>query len=81
MSKKEYIIGSREVERFMLYYIHGITGVKLYFSHIGDDGDWFFTNDKYQAEVVDDVDAETVADMVREKFGVELTIEEVGDDE
>ncbi len=81
MSKKEYIVGSGDVERFILYYIPGSIGVKFYFSHIGDDGDWFFTNDKYQAEVVDDAEAETVVDMVREKFGVELTIEEVGDDE
>ena len=80
MSKKEYIIGSGDIEYFILYYIPGSTGVKLYFSHIGDDGDWFFTNDKYQAEVVDNVEAETVADRVREKFGIELTIEEVDDE-
>ena len=81
MGMSEYIIGSGDIEHFMLHYIPGSTGVKLYFSHIGDDGDWFFTNDKYQAEVVDYAEAETLVDRVKEKFGVELTIEEIDDDE
>lgn len=81
MSRKEYIIGSEDIEFFRLYYVTGSNYVKLYVSHIGNGGDWFFTNDKYQSEAYDEVDAGAVVDKAREKFGIELTIEEVDDDE
>lgn len=79
MSNKEYIIGSGDIEFFKLYYVTGSNYVKLYVSHIGDGDDWFFTNDEYQAEAYDEVDAGVVADKAREKFGIELTIEETDD--
>ena len=76
MSEKEYIIGSGDIESFRLYYVTGSNCVKLYVSHIGDGDDWFFTNDKYQAEAYDEVDAGVVVDKASERFGINLTIEE-----
>ena len=81
MSKKEYIIGSGDIESFRLYYVPGSNCVRLYVSHIGNGGDWFFTSDEYQSEAYDEVDAGVVVDKAREKFGIELTIEEIDDDE
>ena len=66
---------------FRLYYVAGSNCVKLYVSHIGNGGDWFFTSDKYQSEAYDEVDAGVVADKASEKFGIELTLEEVDNEE
>ena len=41
----------------------------------------FFTNDKYQSEAYDEVDAGVAIDKASEKFGIELTLEEVDDEE
>lgn len=81
VSKKEYVIGDGDIESFRLYYVTGSNCVKLYVSRIGNGGDWFFTNDKYQSEAYDEVDAGVVADKASEKFGIELTLEEVDDEE
>lgn len=65
---------------FKVYYTAGSTHTKLYVSHIGKDEDWFFTNDEYQAEAFDEVEAGAVVDKASEKFGIELTIEEFDDE-
>ena len=78
---KDYIIGSGDIESFRIYYVTGSNCVKLYVSHIGDGEDWFFTNDKYQAEVYDEVDAGVVVDKASERFGINLTIEETEEDD
>lgn len=76
MSKKEYVIGSGDIKSFRTYYTAGSTNTKFYVSHISDCGHWYFTSDEYEAEVYDKGEAKSVADEAREKFGIELTIEE-----
>lgn len=79
MSKKEYIIGSGDIESFIAYYTAGSMNTKFYVSHISDNGHWYFTDDEYEAEIYDKVEVESVADDAREDFGIELTIEEIDD--
>lgn len=77
MSKKKYVIGSGDIESFRTYYTAGSTNTKFYISHISDCGHWYFASDEYEAEVYDKGEAESVVDEAREKFGIELTIEEI----
>ena len=77
MSKKKYVIGSGDIESFITYYTVGSTNTEFYVSHISDSGHWYFSDDEYEAEVYDKDEAESVVDEAREKFGIELTIEEV----
>lgn len=81
MSKKEYIIGSGDTEYFITYYTAGSMNTKFYVSHISDNGHWYFSDDEYEAEVYDKVEVESVVDEAKEKFGIELTVEEVENSE
>ena len=81
MSKKEYIIGSGDIESFTAYYTTGSMNTKFYVSHISDSGHWYFSDDEYEAEVYDKVEVESVADDAREDLGIELTIEEVNEED
>lgn len=73
----DYIIGSGEIESFITYYTAGSTNTEFYVSHISDNGHWYFSDDEYEAEVYDKVEVESVVDEAKEKFGIELTVEEV----
>lgn len=80
MSKKEYIIGSGGIESFITYYTAGSMNTKFYVSHISDSGHWYFTNDEYEAEIYNKVEAESVAYDAKEDLGIELTLEETDDE-
>lgn len=76
---KDYIIGSGDIESFITYYTTGSMNTKFYVSHISDNRHWYFSDDEYEAEIYDKVEAESVADDAREDLGIELTIEEVNE--
>ena len=77
----DYIVGSGEIESFITYYTAGSMNTKFYVSHISDSGHWYFSDDEYEAEVYDKVEVESVADDAREDLGIELTIEEVNEED
>ena len=68
-------------ELFVIYYKPDGSNDKLYFTYRDENGKFIFSKNRYEAELFDMYEVETIHDEISEQLGVELDIEGIEDDD
>lgn len=68
-------------ELFVIYYKPDESNDKLYFAYRDENGKFIFSKNRYEAELFDMYEVETIHDEISEQLGVELDMEMVDVDD
>lgn len=68
-------------ELFVIYYKPDESNDKLYFAYRDENGKFIFSKNRYEAELFDMYEVETINDEISDKLGIETDIEGYDGDE
>ena len=68
-------------ELFVIYYKPDTSNDKMYFAYRNENGQFIFSKNKHEAELFDFYEVQVIQDEISEQLGINLTIEEVEEDE